>query len=263
MTQVLFLVTDAVLHQVFEPQSLRYGYHVVELRVFQGATQVEAIVQLRSRHEATQGRDALNDRAIYDGCCFINVDYSSLSCTTPAVLKVHNEVSLTPSGATECHDKGVLTPSSKLKVAPKADLTKAARYDWVPAPDSMPEDTSVLVSTASTTSALTTDKEKMVMEILAEIKATLDRVLAKADVSLPPLTLTAAWSTMNSAAPEAGFDSPTNSHGKCPTPTKHGFRGIGANTMLPGFVGGATETVTTTAAFIKLYAAVSNETFLL
>lgn len=49
----------------------------------------------------------------------------------------------------------------------------------VPAPDSIPKGTPMVDSSASTTSAVTTDKEKTVMEILTEIKATLDHVLAK------------------------------------------------------------------------------------
>jgi hypothetical protein len=213
---VRYPVTKDVLRQVFHPYGASSEMLVFERRACD-LYYVEAYVHFRSLHEAEQARDALNGRNIYDGCCSLAIDHASPACSTAAVPEIQDKGSLT---GIRGHDKAALASSNRLQVAPESDLTKAASNNVVPvvlAPSSTLEDAQVIDSSTSITSAITMKKgEKTLMEMLAEINAILDRMLAMPDVSPPPSSTTEEGSPVTNTL-NAGSDFESNSHDKCLT----------------------------------------------
>ncbi|KAG0587685.1 hypothetical protein KC19_2G183400 [Ceratodon purpureus] len=69
----LYPITVDVLHQVFSP----HGF-VEKIVTFQKSAGLQALLQFASQLSATQARNTLQGRNIYDGCCTLDIQFSNL-----------------------------------------------------------------------------------------------------------------------------------------------------------------------------------------
>ncbi|CAM6037604.1 unnamed protein product [Sphagnum compactum] len=69
----LYPITVDVLHQVFSP----HGF-VEKIVTFQKSAGLQGLLQYASQLSATQARNTLQGRNIYDGCCTLDIQYSNL-----------------------------------------------------------------------------------------------------------------------------------------------------------------------------------------
>ncbi len=74
----MYPVDEYLLHQLFD------GYGAEKnIKVFQMGTHVEASIPFQTR-AAAEHAWKLNGRAIYDGCCWLNIQWAQPSSSTPA-----------------------------------------------------------------------------------------------------------------------------------------------------------------------------------
>lgn len=69
----LYPINVEVVHQVFSP----YGF-VEKIVTFSKTAGLQALVQFSLQQYATQARNALQGRNIYDGCCTLDIQFSNL-----------------------------------------------------------------------------------------------------------------------------------------------------------------------------------------
>lgn len=69
----LYPINVEVVHQVFSP----YGF-VEKIVTFSKSAGLQALVQFAVQQHATQARNALQGRNIYDGCCTLDIQFSNL-----------------------------------------------------------------------------------------------------------------------------------------------------------------------------------------
>lgn len=87
MTQVLYPVTKEVLHQVLDPYGAGEKIFVVQF-----PSHVEAYATFLSRAAAEYARDILHGQAIYNDCCWLDIQLEPLIMT--------NEEDVTKEGRT-------------------------------------------------------------------------------------------------------------------------------------------------------------------
>ncbi|CAA6663790.1 unnamed protein product [Spirodela intermedia] len=95
---MLYPITVEVLHQVFSP----HGF-VEKIVTFQKSAGFQALIQYQSRHSAVQGRDTLQGRNIYDGCCQLDIQFSKYALKTALFISGYGDAAgiygLQPPGA--------------------------------------------------------------------------------------------------------------------------------------------------------------------
>ena len=69
VSHVLYSVTEGVLHQVFG------AYGAEQVVVLERADHVEVLVRFRFSRDAERARDVTHGRCVYDGCCWLDVQY--------------------------------------------------------------------------------------------------------------------------------------------------------------------------------------------
>jgi hypothetical protein len=100
-----------------------YGYGVTMMAVFQGRGWVEASVQLQSGHEAVRARDALHGKNIYDGCCKLSIECTSVP--NPRHDSYLPEAPVMTMGATATASSSIAAPTSSTLVV-GADMQLSA-----------------------------------------------------------------------------------------------------------------------------------------
>ncbi|KAL3626876.1 hypothetical protein CASFOL_029281 [Castilleja foliolosa] len=97
---MIYPITENVLHQVFSP----HGF-VVKIVTSQKSAGLQALIQYDLHHSAISARNFLQGRYIYDGCCQLDIEFSTFDAhditvpTTTVQCKTENR-----HNAHEAHD---------------------------------------------------------------------------------------------------------------------------------------------------------------
>ncbi|EAZ42496.1 hypothetical protein OsJ_27062 [Oryza sativa Japonica Group] len=147
VTRVLYPVTEEVLHQVLDP----YGAGEM-IFVVQFPSHVEAYATFLSRAAAEYARDILHGHAIYNDCCWLDIQLEPLIMTkeedatkegrtTRASSSAKASPQLSPPkavilveqeavGMAAQHDSASLVPASEVHHQPEPVATTWAKQPW-------------------------------------------------------------------------------------------------------------------------------------